>query len=67
MKTANITLTVPQWRTVLETLDFAMGSDRDQLRTARRHGRDENLTLELQAAIAAQQQIADTIQDVIGR
>lgn len=66
-RTANITLSVPQWDTILDALQFTRDSDRDALERERRRARDPDFTAELQAAVTAQDEIISTIRDVLGR
>lgn len=61
-------LSKPQWITILEAMEYAQSADRDALRSARRHRRDDDsLALELQAIIKSQQEIIETIQSQIAR
>lgn len=66
-RTANITLTVPQWDTILDALQFTRDSDIDALARERRRARDPDFTAELQAAVTAQDEILTTIREVLGR
>lgn len=66
-RTANITLTVPQWDTILDALQFTRDSDTEALARERRRARDPDFTAELQATVTAQDEIMATIRDVLGR